>query len=148
MSDCAAHHRSQKVTLLFQHFTAVLVSFKHNPVRIIEQAKECKCQIISQPCQRLTLKVREFRIREIDQQLTRNLILSFEAATSQFILKVDKMRTFKEFVLECKNAYLNKWYQYHCLKLNWLEQRISYRPIKMRAPILYLANRWMDSKMQ
>ena len=106
LSDCAAHHRSQKVTLLFQHFTAVLVSFKHNPVRIIEQAKECKCQIISQPCQRLTLKVREFRIREIDQQLTRNLILSFEAGTSQFIVKVDKMRTFKEFVLECKNAYL------------------------------------------
>ena len=25
--------------------------------------------------------------------------------------------------------------------------RVQSRPIKMRAPILYLANRWMDSKM-
>ena len=32
-------------------------------------------------------------------------------------------------------------------KWEWGESGLQSRPIKMRAPILYLANRWMDSKM-
>jgi len=56
--------------------------------------------------------------------------------------------TWLQFSTEDRLCYWNSTSEYWAnVTIFLFEQLLQSRPIKMRAPILYLANRWMDSKM-